>query len=157
MTCRSLSILHPLHPHHLLVVAWKHRFSALCLSDLHNTAFGAKTPSYKVITDLDKKVRNFYTPPSLQIPGFGGSKMATHVEQPSVELTMQRYIAFAIREISEYSLSLSLSLSLIHTHIYLTLISSALLHAPRLFCSGIGRQSDGSHGKQIRTISPCRL
>ena len=116
MTCRLLSILHPPHPHHLLVVAWKHRFSALCLSDLHNTAFGAKTPSYKVITDLDKKVRNFYTPPSLQIPGFGGSKMATHVEQPSVELTMQRYIAFAIREISEYSLSLSLS----HTHTHLS-------------------------------------
>ena len=99
MDCTPHSVSLPLHSHFPLVVAWKHRFSALCLSDVHNTAFGAKTPSYKVIIDLDKKVRNFHTPPSLQIPGFGGSKQ---VGQPSVELTMQRYIAFAIREISGY-------------------------------------------------------
>ncbi|KXN89389.1 hypothetical protein AN958_05762 [Leucoagaricus sp. SymC.cos] len=80
--------------------AWKHRFSALCLSVVHDQAFGAKTPSYKAVTDLDKKVRNFYVPPSLQIPGFGGSKLGMEVEQPSVELTMQRYITFAIREIT---------------------------------------------------------
>jgi len=103
MDCTPHSVSLPLHSHFPLVVAWKHRFSALCLSDVHNTAFGAKTPSYKVIIDLDKKVRNFHTPPSLQIPGFGGSKQ---VGQPSVELTMQRYIAFAIREISGYPSSL---------------------------------------------------
>lgn len=72
------------------------------MSAVHDQAFGAKTPSYKTITELDKKVRNFYVPPSLQIPGFGGSKIGTEVEQPSVELTMQRYITFAIREISAY-------------------------------------------------------
>ncbi|KAF9443665.1 hypothetical protein P691DRAFT_737567 [Macrolepiota fuliginosa MF-IS2] len=79
--------------------AWKHRFSAICLSAVHDQAFGAKAPSYKVITELDKKVRSFHTPPSLQIPGFG-SKIGIEVEQPSVELTMQRYITFAIREIT---------------------------------------------------------
>ncbi|EKM81972.1 hypothetical protein AGABI1DRAFT_70548 [Agaricus bisporus var. burnettii JB137-S8] len=80
--------------------AWKHRFSALCLSVVHDQAFGARTPSYKVVTDLDKKVRNFYVPPSLQIPGFGGSKIGTEVERPTVQLTMQRYITFAIREMT---------------------------------------------------------
>lgn len=46
-------------------------------------------------------MRNFYVPPSLQIPGFGGSKIGTEVERPTVQLTMQRYITFAIREMSE--------------------------------------------------------
>ncbi len=86
-----------------LVAAWKHRFSALCLSVVHDQAFGAKTPSYKDITELDKKVRGFYIPPSLQIPGFGNSRIGVEVEQPSVELTMQRYVAFAIREMSAFS------------------------------------------------------
>ncbi|KAF8972630.1 hypothetical protein BDZ97DRAFT_1781980 [Flammula alnicola] len=70
--------------------AWKHRF-----------AFGTRTPNYKVIQELDRKVRNWYVPPSLQVPGFGAAKLvSTEVEQPSVQLTMQRYIAFAIREMT---------------------------------------------------------
>lgn len=73
---------------------------------VHDQAFGARTPSYKVIQDLDRKVRTWYVPPNLQVPGFSGSansKIPTgEVEQPSVQLTMQRYTAFAIKEMSEY-------------------------------------------------------
>ncbi|KAJ2923910.1 hypothetical protein H1R20_g13194, partial [Candolleomyces eurysporus] len=80
--------------------AWKHKFSAECLSVVHDQAFGTRFPSYSVIQELDKKVRNWYVPPSLMVPGFGNSKIGMEVEQPSVELTMQRYISFAIKEIT---------------------------------------------------------
>jgi hypothetical protein len=79
--------------------AWKHRFSSQCLSIVHDHVFGAQTPSYKTLLDLDKKVREFYVPPSLQVSGFGNG-ISTEAEQPSIELTMQRYVGFAIREIT---------------------------------------------------------
>jgi len=70
---------------------------------VHDEAFGTRIPNYKVIQELDKKVRNWYVPPSLQVPGFGGAKLvSTEVEQPTVQLTLQRYIAFAIKEMSKY-------------------------------------------------------
>ncbi|KAG5637686.1 hypothetical protein H0H81_003602 [Sphagnurus paluster] len=52
--------------------------------------------------ELDKKVRQDYVPPSLQVPGFGGraTNNGHETEQPTIQLTMQRYIAFAIKEIS---------------------------------------------------------
>ncbi|KAK7056210.1 hypothetical protein VNI00_002762 [Paramarasmius palmivorus] len=80
--------------------AWKHAFCHECLSVVHDQVFGARPPSYKTIQDMDKKVRNYYVPPSLQVPGFGGVKLNLEVDQPSMELTMQRHIAFAIKEIS---------------------------------------------------------
>lgn len=89
---------------HVTVAAWKHRFSSQCLSVVHDQAFGARTPNYKVITELDRKVRTYYIPPSLQVPGFGSAKLGAEPEQPTTELTMQRYIAFAIKEISKYSI-----------------------------------------------------
>ncbi|KAH8093725.1 fungal-specific transcription factor domain-containing protein [Cristinia sonorae] len=84
--------------------AWKHRFSSRCLSVVQEQGFGARPSSYKAIQDLDKKVRNFYVPPSLRVPGFGGAKVDMGAPPPSVELTMQRYTAFAIREISIFYL-----------------------------------------------------
>jgi len=62
-----------------------------------------RTLNYKAIQDLDRKVRNWYMPPSLQVPGFGSATKLVNaeVERPSVHLTMQRYIAFAIKEISQ--------------------------------------------------------
>ncbi|KAI0343138.1 hypothetical protein BDW22DRAFT_1329008 [Trametopsis cervina] len=83
--------------------AWKHRFASRCLSTVHEQAFGARTPNYKTIQQLDKKVKEYYVPPSLQVPGFGGARV---MEQsvPSIELTMQRHIVFAIREITIFYL-----------------------------------------------------
>lgn len=86
-----------------LVVAWKHRYASQCLAIVHDQAFGARTPTYKTIQDLDKKVRNWYIPQSLQVPGFGGAKSSgvDSAGQPSTELSMQRYCAFAIKEMSK--------------------------------------------------------
>jgi hypothetical protein len=92
---------------HLLVCAWKHRFSSQCLSVVHDQAFGTRPLNYKHLQDLDKKVRNWYIPPSLQVPGFGSSKVHSGpADQPTVQLTMQRYIVFAIKEISPFPLFL---------------------------------------------------
>jgi len=80
--------------------AWKHRWSSECLSIVHDRVFGARAPAYNTVRELDKKVRADYVPASLQVPGFGGSKMTTEPEQPTIELTMQRYCGFAIKEIA---------------------------------------------------------
>ncbi|KAH9989851.1 fungal-specific transcription factor domain-containing protein [Russula vinacea] len=77
---------------------WKYRFSAQCMSVVHDQVFGARTPNYKVLQQLDRKVRDFYTPPSLQVPGFGGPM--ADVDSVPVFLTLQRYIGFAIREMT---------------------------------------------------------
>ncbi|KAJ7636037.1 fungal-specific transcription factor domain-containing protein [Mycena polygramma] len=79
---------------------WKHGWVSECLSVVHDQVFGARAPTYTTVRELDKKVRNYYVPPSLQVPGFGGSKVTTELERPTVELTMQRYCSFAIKEIA---------------------------------------------------------
>lgn len=72
------------------------------MSVVHDQVFGARTASYNTIRVLDKKVRDFYMPPSLQLPGFGGSRyIVQSTEKPSLQLTMQRHLAFAIKEISK--------------------------------------------------------
>ncbi|KAJ7623430.1 hypothetical protein FB45DRAFT_925655 [Roridomyces roridus] len=80
--------------------AWKHAFCTECLSVVHDRVFGARAPAYSTVQELDKKVRAHYVPPSLQVPGFGGAQLAVEPEQPTVELTMQRYCSFAIREMA---------------------------------------------------------
>ena len=96
----NLCILQSDTIHTTTVSAWKHRFSSQCLSIVQVQAFGARMPNYKTIQELDKQVRTYYVPPSLQVPGFGGVKISVEPEQPTTELTMQRYIAFAIKEMS---------------------------------------------------------
>ncbi|KAI0065627.1 hypothetical protein BV25DRAFT_1714330 [Artomyces pyxidatus] len=78
--------------------SWKHRFCSQVLSIVHDQAFGARTPNYRVIQQLDRKTRDFYTPPSLQVPGFGGPM--AEVEPAPAQLTLQRYVGFAIKEIT---------------------------------------------------------
>ncbi|KLO13295.1 hypothetical protein SCHPADRAFT_904359 [Schizopora paradoxa] len=78
--------------------AWKHRFSSECLSIIHDQVFGARTPSYATVMELDKRVRAYYVPPSLQVPGFGGSSMYVDGVPPSMQLTMQQHVILAIKE-----------------------------------------------------------
>ena len=49
--------------------------------------------------ELDKKIREFYLPPSLRVRGCGGNKVDTG-NPPTYEQDLQSYCAFAIREIS---------------------------------------------------------
>ncbi len=103
MTCKSLaSCKMLLYLLILLVDAWKHRFSSECLSIIHDQVFGARTPSYATVMELDKRVRAYYVPPSLQVPGFGGSSMYVDGAPPSMQLTMQRHVILAIKETSEH-------------------------------------------------------
>ena len=80
------------------VELWKHKFVAEVQSLVHDQVFCAKPASYKVVQELDGKVRAFPFPPSLQIVGFGGQHVDK--ETPPVSLVMQRYIAHAIWEMS---------------------------------------------------------
>ena len=84
------------------------------MSIVHDQAFGAKTPSYQTILQLDRKLRAFPVPSVLQIAGFGGPDGAANANgdsegnaqkyngPESLGLIMQRHIVLAIREMSEY-------------------------------------------------------
>ncbi|KAH7890671.1 fungal-specific transcription factor domain-containing protein [Phlebopus sp. FC_14] len=81
--------------------AWKHRFASECMSIVHDQAFGAKTPTYAMVLQLDRKLRAFPVPPNLQVAGFGTSAMSPESRhQESVMLTLQRHIVLAIREMN---------------------------------------------------------
>ncbi|KAJ7050558.1 fungal-specific transcription factor domain-containing protein [Mycena amicta] len=79
--------------------AWKHAWASECLSVVHDRVFGARPPAYSTVLELDKKVRSYYVPPSLQVPGFATST-SVEPDSASIELTMQRYCAFGIKEIA---------------------------------------------------------
>lgn len=81
--------------------AWKHRFSSECMAALHDQAFGAKTPSYATILQLDRKLRAFPVPPILQVVGFGSTDISVQGNYPdTVMIILQRHIVLAIREMS---------------------------------------------------------
>jgi hypothetical protein len=71
------------------------------MSFLHDQAFGAKTPTYATILQLDRKLRAFPVPPILQVTGFGNSDPSSGQYPESVMLILQRHIVLAIREMSE--------------------------------------------------------
>lgn len=68
---------------------------------LHEQAFGAKTPTYATILQLDRKFRAFPVPPVLQVAGFGSSESRPGGFPQTVMLMLQRHIVLAIRESSE--------------------------------------------------------
>ncbi|KAI5122508.1 hypothetical protein M0805_001416 [Coniferiporia weirii] len=80
---------------------WKHRFSAECMSVVHDQAFGAKTPSYQTILQLDRKLRAFAVPSVLQVAGFGSTDPGSNPTYgDTLGLIMQRHIVLAIREMN---------------------------------------------------------
>jgi hypothetical protein len=75
------------------------------MHQVYDQAFGAKTPTYNAILQLDRKLRGFHVPPILQIAGFGS--VDTRVgSYDSVPLILQRHLVLAIRESSELLLGL---------------------------------------------------
>jgi hypothetical protein len=82
--------------------AWKHRFSSECMAAVHDQVFGARTPTYATILQLDRKLRAYQVPPVLQIAGFGSSSseppLGSYPE--STPLILQRHLVLAIREIN---------------------------------------------------------
>lgn len=67
---------------------------------LHDQAFGAKTPTYATVLQLDRKLRAFPVPSILQVAGFGSSDPIPTGLPESSMLTLQRHIVLAIREMS---------------------------------------------------------
>ncbi|KAJ7173815.1 fungal-specific transcription factor domain-containing protein [Mycena filopes] len=80
--------------------AWKHRFCSECMILLHDQAFGAKTPTYATVLQLDRKMRAFPVPPILQVAGFGSSEPRPGGFPETIMLTLQRHIVLAIREMN---------------------------------------------------------
>ncbi|EPT00931.1 hypothetical protein FOMPIDRAFT_1162266 [Fomitopsis schrenkii] len=78
--------------------AWKHQFAAHCQSVVNEQVFGARLPSHRQLMELDKKIRDFYLPPSLRVRGFGGNK--ADAVSPTYQQDLQSYCAFSIREIT---------------------------------------------------------
>jgi hypothetical protein len=76
------------------------------MAPVHDQVFGAKTPTYATILQLDRKLRAYQVPPALQIAGFAGTCTESHMgsQTESIPLTLQRHIVLAIREISLYYL-----------------------------------------------------
>ncbi|KAF7370826.1 Fungal-trans domain-containing protein [Mycena sanguinolenta] len=80
--------------------AWKHRFCSETMILLHDQAFGAKTPTYATVLQLDRKMRAFPVPPILQVAGFGNSEPRPGGFPETIMLTLQRHIVLAIREMN---------------------------------------------------------
>ncbi|PCH44393.1 hypothetical protein WOLCODRAFT_138977 [Wolfiporia cocos MD-104 SS10] len=119
--------------------AWKHRFVSRCQSVVHEQAFGARITSYKAILDLDRKVRDFYLPPSLRVPGFGGAKVEP--ESVTYEKTLQGYCAFSIREITIFYMHRGFFASALQDHPDDPLsskYSQSVLAAYRSACAFVG-------------------
>ena len=77
------------------------------MSVVHDQAFGAKTPTYATVLQLDRKLRAFPVPPNLQVAGFGNSSPPESRHQESVSLILQRHIVLAIREMSMFCSSIA--------------------------------------------------
>jgi hypothetical protein len=78
------------------------------MSVLLDQAFGAKTPKYATVLQLDRKLRACPVPPVLQIAGFGNSDPRAGAQTDTVALILQRHIVLAIREMSEFRLLFSI-------------------------------------------------
>ncbi|KAH9888914.1 fungal-specific transcription factor domain-containing protein [Cubamyces lactineus] len=97
-TCTlTADILYPC-AHRPTVHWWKHRFTSECMNLVYDQAFGAKTPTYSTVLQLDRKLRGFAVPASLQIAGFGNSESRGGSYYESVPLILQRHLVLAIRE-----------------------------------------------------------
>ena len=73
------------------------------MAPVHDQVFGAKTPTYATILQLDRKLRAYQVPPALQIAGFGGTSSEPNLGSypESIPLMLQRHIVLAIREMSQ--------------------------------------------------------
>ncbi|KAI0788811.1 hypothetical protein C8Q75DRAFT_719488 [Abortiporus biennis] len=77
---------------------WKHRFASECMNTVYDQVFGAKTPTYSTVLQMDRKLRAFQVPPLLQIAGFGNAEASNGASYDSVPLILQRHVVLAVRE-----------------------------------------------------------
>ena len=75
---------------------WKYQYRSQCLVPVVEEAFGAKSPSYATILKLDRKIRDFDIPSSLQL----SIPLEGDTSSVSFSLSMQRYMLFCEKETS---------------------------------------------------------
>jgi hypothetical protein len=79
----------------------KYTYSEMLLGTL-NEAFGAERPSYDTILKLDKRIRDFNMPASMQVPGLDNMHASVPGSLDQIDLThsMQRHALFCNREVT---------------------------------------------------------
>lgn len=75
---------------------WKFRYVASCMSACVSHAFNTRQPSYPMVLELDRKIRNVVVPSHLQAPP-GALEVACAWSSDS-EKAMQQYCALFLRE-----------------------------------------------------------
>ena len=124
------------------------------MAPVHDQVFGARTPTYATILQLDRKLRAYQVPPALQIAGFGGTSSepntGSYPQAESIPLMLQRHIVLAIREMSLCPLPL---VSLPFTDG----LARFVIYAPRLLCARIKRPSEGPSRQSLWNIRHCCL
>lgn len=165
------TLIYPLSDYILVDHAWKHRFASECMSIVHDQAFGAKTPTYATVLQLDRKLRAFPVPPNLQVAGFGNSSPPESRHQESVSLILQRHIVLAIREMSMSRPFIHFFLTPAHFHAHYSHVVWAAadtasirssLSPPEFLCSCRDRSPQGPTGQSIwnfghRCLPQCRF
>lgn len=78
---------------------WKYQYRTQCLIPVVEEAFGAKAPNYATILKLDRRIRDFEIPISLQL----GSPADNSQRSVGLPLSMQKYMLFCEKETSAFS------------------------------------------------------
>ncbi len=112
---------------------------------VYDQAFGAKTPTYSTVLQLDRKLRGFAVPASLQIAGFGNSESRAGQYYESVPLILQRHLVLAIRESSRCLTIIGCCFKS-----YISLRSA--IHASRILRSGYQRPPKGPSRQSLRRL-----
>jgi hypothetical protein len=102
------------------------------MAAVHDQVFGARTPTYATILQLDRKLRAYPVPQALQIAGFGGTSSEPNLGSypESIPLMLQRHIVLAVREMSLCPFPL-VPLPVADG------LARFVIHAPRILCAGI--------------------
>jgi hypothetical protein len=84
--------------------AWMHRFYYHCHSAVLDYVCAPRKHNYEAILELDKRVRDFYVPPSLRVPGLDKESAAATGEKSTYQDTAQRCDVCATKSWSRYTL-----------------------------------------------------
>ncbi|KAI0085743.1 fungal-specific transcription factor domain-containing protein [Irpex rosettiformis] len=80
--------------------AWNCRFALQCVSEVAQRALAAEPPSYAVIMELDRKVREFPVPPEVTAIAEGISTPSEDEEAVPLSTDMGRYVLSNCRELT---------------------------------------------------------
>ncbi len=130
--CKHVTFIVLIFPSHvgLVVHSWTWQYTRL-LHNVMTTAFGAKTPHYSTVVELDRKIRDFPMPWRMR------SKCGQNEDRdPSSSLRMQRWVVMAYKEASQYCVQLPWSIGRSSRLLFFIYLFSFAQPSPALFCPG---------------------